>query len=184
MSHLGNWEAAAYISNLKGYRMMIYMGRRDRKYLEQQQKRELSEAGVRLQAVGEDDGSPANAIEGFNHVRGGGFVAMSADRLWTPGQRRMQAAFHGRIIQLPAAPYALALAARVPLCAFFCVREKDGTFRLIVRPPVSISAARREEREQALASGARYYLNELDRMLPDYLHQWANFEPFFGPPAG
>jgi len=178
MSHVGNWEAAAYVSQRQGYRLLIYMGRREGEQVEAVQKEDLRASGLPVVAVGTHDGSPLDGLAGLRFLREGGFVAMSADRAWTTGQRTLSTRFLGRRVSLPAAPYALALAAGVPLVVFFCLRERDGSYRLLVREPFLLPRVPRERRDDALRLAADGYLRELRAVIETWPHQWGHFEPF------
>ena len=183
MSHLGSWEAAARLSLAQGHRLMIYMGRRETEHIEREHKQDLIHAGIKLVTVSPSESSPLDVIDGMRFIRDGGFVALSADRFWTPGQRTVAATFLGRQVALPAAPYALALATGVAVCAFFCIRTGLSSYRIIWTEPLTLHAKTREERETMIQAGAAYYLRELETMLRRYPYQWGNFEPFLGEPV-
>jgi predicted LPLAT superfamily acyltransferase len=183
MSHLGNWEAAARCSLAQGHRLMIYMGRRETEHIEHEQKQDLIHAGVKLVTVSDSESSPFDLIDGMGFIQDGGFVALPADRFWTSQQREVPATFLGHQVVLPAAPYALALATGVAVCAFFCIRTGPGTFKIMFTEPLTLHATTREERETMIQAGAAYYVRELERMLRRYPHQWGTFAPFLGEPV-
>jgi predicted LPLAT superfamily acyltransferase len=183
MSHMGNWEVGARLlrRDMPDLRLMLYIGQRARDQIERLQKQDLSASGIRIVAVDQEGGSAFDLVEGVAFLKSGGFVSMSGDMLWRPDQRALAARFLGHTVQLPEAPYMMALAAGAPLFIFFCSIKGDRQYHFCVSEPIRVRADTRALRRQAISQAAQAYAGRMETQLRRNPFEWYHFQPFLGP---
>jgi predicted LPLAT superfamily acyltransferase len=158
--------------------LMLYMGAKQREQIEKLQKQDLRQSGIRVLASGGDAASPFQAIEGVKHLKQGGWISMTGDRLRQSGQRSVTVDFLKRRARLPSAPYALAMAAGVPLHPFFTRRTGPQMHRISIGAPIEMPAVRRPDRPAAIQAAAQTYADRLVRQLRRQPFEWYHFDPF------
>lgn len=177
MSHAGNWESAAHI--LKQRRrhlpLLLYMGAREKEQIEKLQKADLAGSGIRIIVTDESAGAPYDSVEGIQHLRNGGVVSLSGDRVWHSGQRTVTVRFLGRRVPLPAGPHVFALLSRVPLLPFFCHRTGPRSHHVVVGEPRHVAPLSRAERETALQASAQAYADRLEAHVREHPFDWFHF---------
>jgi predicted LPLAT superfamily acyltransferase len=180
MSHMGNWEVAARLlkKTLPDLRLMLYMGVKQKEQIEGLQKQTVRGSDIHIVGVDDAGGSPFDIVEGIRHIRGGGLLSLTGDRIWQADQRTVAVRFLGQTVHLPAAPYVLAMAAGAPLFVFFAVRTGKCHYRFSASPPIIVPAADRSRRESAMARAAQQYADMLETAVRRYPFQWHHFEPF------
>ena len=185
MSHMGNWEVAARLlkKTLPDLRLLLYMGIKQKEQIERLQKEAVRQSDIRIVGMDESGGSPFDIVEGIRFLRGGGMVSLTGDRLWQAQQRFLPVRFLGRTVRLPAAPYVLAMTARVPIFVFFALRTGPCHYSFSASPPIFVSAADRSAREAAMAGAAQHYAHLLEGAVRRYPFQWHHFEPFLESPV-
>jgi lauroyl/myristoyl acyltransferase len=114
------------------------------------------------------------ALDLLYALRDGGIVAIQGDRV-TPGISDLPATLFGRSTWLPAGPFALATAARVPIHPVFIVRVGRRRYRLIAGPPIVMPATR--DRDTAFTEALATWARELETVIRSWWHQWLMFEP-------
>ena len=183
-SHLGNWDIAAHLLQKQGLAidLLLYMGIKEKEQLEQQQKAQLKDAGIRIIGVGRDGGSPFDGVEGINHLRAGGVVSMTGDMLWQAGQRSVEVDFLGGKATIPAAPYIFAMLTGAPLLPFFAFRTGRATYDFILHEPITITDRSRRNREKSMRHAARQYAGLLEKTLREHPFEWYHFDRFVEPP--
>jgi len=181
MSHMGSWEIAAHLLQLKGFRLLLYLGEKHREQIEKTQKKSLEDLGVRIIAVSPEGGSPFDIVEGVQFLREGGFVSLTGDRLWSEGQRSVAVRFLGHRVDLPEAPHIFALLSGAPLFMFFVSRTGDRAYHVRVSEPQYVRAATRQDRKKAVEASAQAYVDMLEREVRRRPEEWYHFEPFLGP---
>jgi predicted LPLAT superfamily acyltransferase len=115
------------------------------------------------------------ALELLDAVRGGAVVAIQGDRV-TAEITTLPAVLFGKKMNVPAGPFALALAARVPIFPAFVVRLGRRRYRLIACAPIRIVRSR--DRERDFAQAVEQWIVELERVVRACWFQWFAFEPF------
>jgi predicted LPLAT superfamily acyltransferase len=108
-------------------------------------------------------------------VQRGEIVAIQGDRV-TPGISTLPAILFGKATQLPAGPFALAMAARVPIYPLFIVRLGRRHYRLIVSKPIEV--VRTRNRDEAFERAMSEWTRELERVIRATWFQWFTFEPY------
>jgi predicted LPLAT superfamily acyltransferase len=180
MSHMGSWELAAHLmkKGMPELPLLLYMGEKQREQIEKVQKQDLRRSGIRILAAGSDAASPFQAVEGVNHLKQGGWISMTGDMLRQTGQRCVTVEFLKQRARLPAAPYALAMVAGVPLHPFFTRRTGPQMHLISIGAPIEIPAVRRPEREAAIQAAAQTYADRLAQQLRRQPFEWYHFDPF------
>ncbi len=116
------------------------------------------------------------AFELLDAVRQGDIVAIQGDRV-TPGIATLPATLFGRATQLPAGPFALAMAAAVPIYPLFVMRSGRRRYRLVTSQPFSV-VRRGRNRDEDLGAAMKVWTDELERAIADSWFQWFAFEPY------
>jgi len=176
MSHAGSWEIAVRLLARRGLDVMLFMGRRPDEAVEGVQKQEVQQSDVAVVAVERKGADPMVALEGLRHLKAGGLVSMTGDRLWPGVEDVVQVPFLGGVIRLPATPYRLALVANVPLFFFFAFRTGRKRYAIRCSPPVHLPPARRSERAAVIEKAARDYAALLEAAAREHPEQWYHFE--------
>ena len=180
MSHMGNWEVGAHLlkRKLKGVRLLLYMGAKQKEQIERIQKQSLVQNDIRIVAVDENGGSPLDIVEGIRFVQAGGVVSLSADLVWKKAQRTVPVKFLGHEIVLPQAPHVLALVSNAPIFIFFAFRTGKNQYQFSMSRPGFIAPVSRAQRDEAIRQSAQQYADALEAALRSYPLQWYHFEPF------
>lgn len=178
MSHLGNWEIAANFLKDYGLRLLLYMGRKHKEQIEGMQKDSLVRTGIKIVAVDSEENSPLAVLDAISHLKSGGIVSLTGDRMWSEKQRTVQVNFLGHEAKLPEAPYLMALLARTPLYIFFAFRTGRNHYHLSISPPIFIEDPKHRKREEIVATTAQLYADTLETYLRQHPYDWYHFEPF------
>ena len=183
MSHMGNWEVAAHLlkRKLKGLRLMLYMGIREKEQIERMQKEALVQSGIRIIAVEKDGGSPMDLVEGIRFIESGGVVSMTGDLVWKTDQRTVPVQFLVQEILLPEVPHVLALLSGTPIFTFFAFRKARNQYQFTMSEPIYVQAASRKDRKAVIRQSAQAYAQALEEALRRYPLQWYHFKPFYKP---
>jgi len=115
------------------------------------------------------------AIDLLHALRDGGIVAIQGDRV-TEGISDLRATLFGKSTRLPAGPFALAMAARVPIHPIFIVRMGRRRYRVVAFPPIRIESTR--DRDAAFSEAVAAWTGELEEVIRMWWYQWFTFEPF------
>jgi lauroyl/myristoyl acyltransferase len=115
------------------------------------------------------------ALELLETVRGGGIVAIQGDRM-TEGISGLPATLFGKSLTVPAGPFALAMAARVPIYPVFVIRAGRRRYRLLTAEPIEIVRSR--DRDADFARAAAAWTATLERVVSEHWQQWFTFEPY------
>jgi phosphatidylinositol dimannoside acyltransferase len=120
------------------------------------------------------------ALDLLEAVRRGELVAIQGDRV-TPGISALETTLFGQPAALPAGPFALAMAARVPIYPLFVVRRGRRRYRLVVGKPIEVIRTR--DRAEAFERAVGEWTRELESVIRSSWFQWFAFEPFSLEPA-
>ncbi|MGD8258943.1 MAG: lysophospholipid acyltransferase family protein [Desulfobacterales bacterium] len=183
MSHMGNWEVAAHLlkRKLTNLKLLLYMGSKQKEQIEQIQKENLAQSGIRIIAAGEDGGSPLDLMEGLRFIDSGGVVSLTGDLVWKKDQRTTPVSFLGHEILLPEAPHLIALLSGAPLFIFFAFRAAKNKYHFTLSKPISLVYASRAERAGVIQQSAQKYADILEATLRKHPLQWYHFRPFLKP---
>lgn len=180
MSHMGNWEMAAHLLTkvIPDLKLMLYMGIQDKEEIEKIQKQSVRQDGIRVIGVSQDGGSPLDIVEGLHFLQSGGLVSMAGDMVWRGDQRTISGTFLNHCVNLPEAPFVLALLSGAPLIVFFAFRTAAGTYRFSAMPPIRVSAPTRDKRLSAIRAAAQTYLAHMESALRQHPFEWYHFDRF------
>ncbi|HEX8252720.1 MAG TPA: lysophospholipid acyltransferase family protein [Thermoanaerobaculia bacterium] len=115
------------------------------------------------------------ALDLLESVRRGEIIAIQGDRV-TPGISSFPAKLFGKQTELPAGPFALAMAARVPIFPLFIVRLGRRRYRLVVGKPIEV--VRTRDRAEAFERAIGEWSRELEGVIRSSWFQWFTFEPY------
>ena len=183
MSHVGNWEIAAHTLKTQGrdnpdMKLLLYLGKKHKEQIEGDQKESLVQRGVRVIAVEENGGSPADIVEGINFLKAGGLVSLTGDRTWREDQRSIPVRFLGHEALLPETPFVFSFLSGAPLFTFFACRTGRQSYHFQILPPEYVHAKDRKDRKDAIGKAAQAYANRLEEMVRRHPFEWFHFEPF------
>lgn len=116
------------------------------------------------------------ALDLLHALRDGKMLAIQGDRV-TPGIAAARTTLFGRTVALPAGPFALAIAARVPLFPLFLVRAGRRHYRVVSREPIIVER-RSRTRDEDLQSAVDLWARELEKIIAETWYQWFEFDPF------
>jgi phosphatidylinositol dimannoside acyltransferase len=117
------------------------------------------------------------ALDLLGAVQRGELIAIQGDRV-TPGISTLPATLFGKATMLPAGPFALAMAARVPIYPLFIVRMGRRRYRLVVAKPIEV--VRTRDRAEAFQRAMDTWTRELESVIRTAWFQWFTFAPFSG----
>jgi predicted LPLAT superfamily acyltransferase len=185
MSHVGNWEIASHLLKSRGrsnprMKLLLYLGRKHKEQIERTQKESLVRSGVKIIAVEQDGGSPADIVEGIKFLKAGGLVSLTGDRLWHGDQRSVPVTFLGHEAMIPETPFIFALLSGAPLLIFFTYRTDRHTYHFRTLPPEYVRAKDRSHRNEAIRKAAQSYADHLAETVRQHPFEWFHFEPFIG----
>lgn len=115
------------------------------------------------------------ALDLLHALQRGEIIAIQGDRV-TPGISTLPATLFGKKTRLPAGPFALSMAAGVPIYPLFIVRRGRRSYRLIVGAPFRVERTR--DREAAFEHAAAQWTRELELVVREAWFQWYTFAPF------
>jgi lauroyl/myristoyl acyltransferase len=118
------------------------------------------------------------ALELLQAVRRGDIIAIQGDRV-TPGIATLPATLFGESVAVPAGPFALAMAARVPIHPLFVMRVGRRHYRLVACPPIIVERTGAASRDHDIARAAAVWTSTLERVIGESWFQWFAFEPFY-----
>ena len=180
MSHLGNWEIAAHLLKKQegSHKLLLYMGVKDKEYIERLQKEHLCQSGVTIIGVEKEGGSPFDAVEGIRFLNDGGLVSMTGDVVWRSDQRKRRVRFLGGEAFVPEAPYVFALVSGAPIFVFFPFRTGKNSYEFILSDPIYLRRGDKSEREAAIQAAAQQYADLLELKLREHPFEWYHFDRF------
>jgi predicted LPLAT superfamily acyltransferase len=183
MSHMGNWEVAAHAlkKRLSDMRLMLLMGIRQKEAIQKMQKESIQSDGITIVGIDKAGGSPFDIVEAVHFLRSGGLISMAGDVVWREDQRTIRATLLGHRVQLPDAPYSLALVTGAPIIVFFAFRTDEGRYFIRAHKPIRVNAASRAERPAAIQQAAQTYAGHMQDALRRHPFEWFHFDEFLGP---
>jgi len=120
------------------------------------------------------------ALDLLHAITSGGIVAIQGDRVME-GITALPATLFGKPAQVPAGPFALAMAARAPIFPVFVVRRGRRRYQVLAREPIEI--VRSQNRDDDFGRAVARWTAELEAVIGPRWYQWFAFEPFSPEPA-
>lgn len=181
-AHMGSYDLGAHVFSDTSNRQIVMVRApetdpRTRAFEEWQQERSRSE-GLRI-----DFNTKAGelALKLLHALQDGDLVAIQGDRV-TPGIASIAATLFGGPALVPAGPFALAMAARVPIFPLFIVRAGRRRYRLVTCAPIHVER-RSRHRDDDLNAAAAQWSRQLEEVIRRGWYQWFAFEPYLEKPA-
>jgi phosphatidylinositol dimannoside acyltransferase len=178
-AHMGSYDLGAHVFAATSRRPIV-MVRAPEVDPQTRAFEESLHAQSRTDALRVDFNTKASelALELLHAIQNGDLVAIQGDRV-TPGIATIQATLFGKPARLPAGPFALAMAARVPVFPVFIVRAGRRRYRLITCAPIHVER-RSRLRDDDLRAAAEQWAKLLEEVIERRWYQWFAFEPYAG----
>lgn len=116
------------------------------------------------------------ALDLLGAIQSGEIVAIQGDRV-TPGIATLPGTLFGKRTMIPAGPFALAMAARVPIYPLFIIRVGWRRYRLLAGEPFEVARTSRN-RDDDFARAVSRWTELLESVIRAGWWQWFQFEPF------
>jgi predicted LPLAT superfamily acyltransferase len=176
-AHMGSYDLGAEIFAETTDRKMIMV----RAPEVDPSTREYEEAALRnaaIEGLKIDFSTKASelAFDLLASVQNGDIVAIQGDRV-TPGITGYPGTLFGRRTEFPAGPFALAMAARVPIYPLFILRVARRRYRLLTCSPIEVQRTSRD-RDEDMRKAIDAWSAQLERVIRDSWFQWFTFDPF------
>lgn len=169
-AHMGSYDLGAHLfAEVSGRRIVMVRAPEVDPQTREFEEQRLPDA---VETQFNVDGG-ALALDLLHAVRDGAIVAIQGDRM--AGQiSGVPATLFGLDVKLPAGPFALAMAARVPIYPIFVIRRGWRRYLLHAAPPFELVRTRDRDADFAAAAGA--WAATLERVIRDHWQQWFAFE--------
>ena len=181
-AHMGSYDLGAHVFSATSHRPIVMVRAPEvdpqtREFEEAQQERSRTDA-LRI-----DFNTKASelALDLLHAIQRGDLVAIQGDRV-TPGIATIPATLFGKPARIPAGPFALAMAARVPVFPVFIMRAGRRRYRLVTCAPIHVERQSRH-RDDDLRAGAEQWSKLLETVIAVGWYQWFAFEAFAGEEA-
>lgn len=175
-AHMGNYDLGAHLFAEMSKRPIVMVRAPE---TDPETRRFEEEAHDRTNAEGLkiDFSTRANelALDLLHAVQRGEIIAIQGDRV-TPGISSLPATLFGKPTRVPAGPFALSMAARVPIYPLFIMRLGRRRYRLVVGAPFDVQRTR--DRNEAFEAAVAKWTRELEAVVKAGWQQWFAFEPF------
>lgn len=173
-AHMGSYDLGAYLFAQMSKRQIV-MVRAPEIDPETQHFEEKQRGQPESLKVDFSTRSTELAIDLLHALQRGEIIAVQGDRV-TPGISTLPATLFGQKTTLPAGPFALSMAARVPVYPLFIVRLGRRRYRLVVGAPFDVRRTR--ERAEAFDTAMAQWTRELEAIVRPAWFQWYTFHPF------
>lgn len=181
MSHVGSPSLAARVLAERGTALTLVKGTRDEAVAAAST---AGAGGLRVEVRPPRAAAGPTVVELLARVRAGELVSLAGDRSWVPGSRQLAVVIAGHVARVAAAPFALAMTARVPALVCFAVRVGRRRYRFECLPPLWLEGEGPTERARALERAADRYAAALEARMRAYPEQCYTFERFLHEPVG
>ncbi|HEX9986505.1 MAG TPA: hypothetical protein VGF69_24820 [Thermoanaerobaculia bacterium] len=175
-AHMGSYDLGAHLFAEIAGRQLVMV--RAPESDPQTRKFEETNRGQLGEGVKVDFSTRASdlALDLLHAIDRGELVAIQGDRV-TPGIATLPAMMFGIKTDFPAGPFALAMAARVPIFPLFIVRRGHRRYQLVTASPIHV-VRRSRNRDADLTIAVEEWVQQLEAVIRDSWHQWFAFEPF------
>ena len=176
-AHMGNYDLGAHLFAEKSHRPIVMVRAPETdpqtRAFEEAQHDRMREDGLKIDF---STRSSELALDLLDALRRGEIIAIQGDRV-TPGISALPATLFGKETSVPAGPFALAMAARVPIYPLFIVRRGRRSYRLVTSKPFEV--VRTTDRAAAFEHAVAIWTHELEHVIRNAWFQWFAFEPYF-----
>ncbi len=179
MSHVGSASLAARVLAERGTTITLVKGTRG-----EAAPAPAAAGGVRVETRSSHAAAGPTVLGLLARLRAGELVSLAGDRSWVPGSRQLAVVIAGHVAWVSAAPFALAMTARVPALVCFALRVGRRRYRFECLPPLWLEGEGPAERARALERAADRYAAALEARMRAYPEQCYAFERFLHEPVG
>jgi len=174
-AHMGSYDLGAHLFAEKSGRQIVMI--RAPETDAQTRAFEESHAARTAAELKIDFNTRANdlALDLLHALQRGEIIAIQGDRV-TPGISALSATLFGKSMQVPAGPFALSMAARVPIYPLFIMRRGRRRYRIVTAKPFEVTRTR--DRAAAFEEAVKHWTTELEHVVRDAWFQWFTFQPF------
>lgn len=176
-AHMGSYDLGAHVFSTTSDRKIVMVRAPEVDPQTQAFEESLHETS-RSNALRIDFNTKASelALELLHAIQQGELVAIQGDRV-TPGIATLPATLFGKPARMPAGPFALAMAARVPVFPLFILRIGRRHYRLVTCAPIHVQR-RSRDRDDDLRAAAEQWSKQLEEIIQRGWYQWFTFEPY------
>jgi predicted LPLAT superfamily acyltransferase len=180
-AHMGNYDLGAHLFAELSKRKIVMVRAPEMDPDTRQFEADL-DARTSAEALKVDFSTRASdlAIDLLDALQRGELIAVQGDRV-TPGIASQSATLFGRKTELPSGPFALAMAARVPIYPVFIFRLGRRRYRVLSGAPFDVKRTR--DRAEAFEKAMAHWTCELEGVLRQAWFQWFYFDPFSKEPS-
>jgi len=175
-AHMGNYDLGAHLfAETSGRRIVMVRAPET-----DAQTREFEESHAARTTAEElkidfSTRSSELAFDLLQALQRGEIIAIQGDRV-TPGITALPATLFGKRMQVPAGPFALSMAARVPIYPLFIIRLGHRRYRLLTSKPIEVTRTR--DRAEAFELAVAQWTEVLENVIREGWFEWFSFEPF------
>jgi predicted LPLAT superfamily acyltransferase len=175
-AHMGNYDLGAHLFATISDRRIVMVrapetDARTREWVEQHHGRTATD-GLNINF---NTGAGELALELLESLQRGDIIAIQGDRV-TPGIGTLPAKLFGYATEVPAGPFALAMAAGVPIFPLFIFRRGHRRYRLLVGKPFDVIRTR--NRAESFDRAVTQWTAELEHAVRGAWFQWFTFQPY------
>lgn len=175
-AHMGSYDLGAHLFSNYSHRKIVMIRAPELDPETRQYEESMHERHADNLRIDFSSRTSELAFELLSEVRSGNIVAIQGDRV-TPGIASMSTTLFGKSVQLPAGPFALAMAAGVPIYPLFVMRAGRRHYRLLTSPPFHVMRKSRD-RDDDLREAMARWSTELETVIAESWFQWFTFEPY------
>lgn len=175
-AHMGNYDLGAHLFATISDRRIVMVrapetDTRTRDWVEEHHGRTATE-GLKIDF---NTGAGELALDLLEALQHGNIIAIQGDRV-TPGIGALPARLFGHPMEVPAGPFALAMAAGVPIFPLFIFRRGHRRYRLLVGKPFEVIRTR--NRAESFERAVALWTAELELAVRAAWFQWFTFQPY------
>jgi phosphatidylinositol dimannoside acyltransferase len=175
-AHMGSYDLGAHLFAEISRRPMVMVRAPEtdpdtRRYEEELHGRTVTEA----LKVGFSTRANELALDLLHALQRGEIIAIQGDRV-TPGISTLSSTLFGKRTLFPAGPFALAMAARVPVFPLFIRRLGRRRYQLVVGKPFEVLRTR--DRAESFDRAVTEWARDLEGVIRSGWFQWFAFEPY------
>ena len=175
-AHMGSYDIGAQLFAEVSKRPIVMVrapeSDPDTRRFEEEMNGRTAAAGLRIDF---STGAGELALDLLHALQRGETIAIQGDRV-TASVASIRSTLFGRPILLPAGPFALSMAARVPIYPLFVIRRARRRYELVVGRPFTVTRTR--DRAEAFEKGVATWTADLEHIVRSAWFQWFTFESY------
>ncbi|HEX3580958.1 MAG TPA: lysophospholipid acyltransferase family protein [Thermoanaerobaculia bacterium] len=182
-AHMGSYDlGAALFAELTTRRIVMVRAPEADPETRRYEAQVHEEKGANGLRVGFNTTASDLAFDLLAAVQSGEIVAIQGDRV-TPGIAAVETTLFGKRTNIPAGPFALAMASRAPIFPLFVIRRGRRRYCLLTCEPILMTRTSRD-RDHDIRRGVDEWVRALESAIRKGWQQWFAFEAFSEELAG